>query len=254
MARWQISMTSPSAPLKLLLWDIDGTLVWTGRAGEEALLAAMRELYGIETSLHDVDYKGRTDRHIGMMLLKKHGIPLTEDSLHDFVEAYLRHLARLLPEKQGWVYPGILRILDEAHARPDLVNGLLTGNMRAGARLKLSHYQVWHYFEFGAFADDSHDRNQLGPVALRRALEEHKLDVTPDRVFVIGDTPHDVACGKVIGARTIAVATGGFSVDELRACAPDAVFRDFSDPASFFAAIDCGGLSPAAPQVPQNVR
>jgi len=239
--RWQLGPAMPSAasptPLKLLLWDIDGTLVWTGKAGEEALVEAMRELHGIETSLHDVDYKGRTDRRIGMMLLEKHGIPLTEATLHDFVEAYLRHLARLLPQKQGWVYPGILRILDQAHARPDVASGLLTGNMRAGAELKLSHYQVWHYFEFGAFADDSHDRNQLGPVALKRALEEQGLDITPGRVFVIGDTPHDVACGKVIGARTIAVATGGFSVDELRACGADAVFPDFSDPVAFWEAV-----------------
>lgn len=225
-------------PRKLLLWDIDGTLIWTGRAGEEALLAAMRELHGIETSLHDVDYKGRTDRRIGMMLLEKHGIPVTPDTVHDFIEAYLRHLALLLPQKQGWVYPGILNILEQAHARPDLINGLLTGNMRQGARLKLSHYQVWHYFEFGAFADDSHDRNDLGPVALRRAVEEHNLDIPPHRIFVIGDTPHDIACGKVIGARTIAVATGGFTLDELRACGPDAAFADFSDPAAFFAAIE----------------
>jgi phosphoglycolate phosphatase len=226
--------TIPPAATKLLLWDIDGTLIWSGKAGEEALIDAMRELHGIETSLQDVDYKGRTDRRIAMMLLEKHGIPLTEDSLHQFVEAYLRHLARLLPEKKGWVYQGILEILEQAHQRTDVVNALLTGNMRRGAELKLSHYQVWHYFEFGAFADDSHDRNQLGPVALRRALEEQKLDITPDRIYVIGDTPHDVACGKVIGAKTIAVATGGFTVEELRACEPTAVFDDFRQPGRFF--------------------
>jgi phosphoglycolate phosphatase len=229
-----LSGTVAPGSLKLLLWDIDGTLIWSGKAGEEAIVEAMREVHGIETSLQDVDYKGRTDRRIGMMMLEKHGIPLTEDSLHQFVEAYLRHLARLLPEKKGWVYQGILEILEQAHQRPDLINALLTGNMRRGAELKLSHYRVWHYFEFGAFADDSHDRNQLGPVALRRALEEQKLDITPDRIYVIGDTPHDVACGKVIGAKTIAVATGGFTVEELRACEPTAVFDDFSHPEQFF--------------------
>lgn len=226
------------AATKLLLWDIDGTLIWSGKAGEEAIVDAMRELHGLETSLHDIDYKGRTDRHIGMMMLEKHGIPLTDESLHDFVEAYLRHLARLLPAKQGWIYKGILEILDQAHARPDVVNALLTGNMRRGAELKLAHYKVWHYFEFGAFADDSHDRNKLGPVALRRALEEHGLDVAPERTFVIGDTPHDIACGKVIGARTIGVATGGFSTDALAACGPTAVFDDFAHPEKFFQLID----------------
>jgi len=224
--------------IKLLLWDIDGTLIWSGKAGEVALVDAMRELHGIETSLHDVDYKGRTDRRISMMLLEKHGIPLTEENQHAFVEGYLRNLARLLPEKKGWVYQGILEILEQTHRRPDVINALLTGNMRRGAELKLSHYKVWQYFEFGAFADDSHDRNQLGPVALRRALEDHKLEITPDRIFVIGDTPHDVACGKVIGAKTIAVATGGYSVEELRACDPTAVFDDFGHPEKFLDLID----------------
>ncbi|MDX6766223.1 MAG: haloacid dehalogenase-like hydrolase [Candidatus Methylacidiphilales bacterium] len=232
------SSPNTATATKLLLWDIDGTLIWSGRAGEDALLAAMKELHGIETSLQDVDYKGRTDRRIGMMLMEKHHISLTDESLHDFVECYLKHLARLLPEKTGWVYRGVLDILEEAHRRPDLVNALLTGNMRRGAELKLAHYNVWHYFEFGAFADDSHDRNQLGPVALQRALEEQKLDITPGRVFVIGDTPHDVACGKVIGAKTIAVATGGFTADELRDCGPSAVFEDFSHPEAFFHLID----------------
>jgi phosphoglycolate phosphatase-like HAD superfamily hydrolase len=222
----------------LLLWDIDGTLIWSGRAGEEALVEALRECHGIESTLDDVDYKGRTDRRIGMMLLEKHGLPITPDTLHDFVESYLKHLGQLLPQKQGWVYPGILEILERAHRRPDLINALLTGNMRRGADLKLSHFQVGHYFQFGAFADDSHERNELGPVALRRALDEHHLNVPPERVYVIGDTPHDVSCGKIIGAQTIAVATGGYPVQALQDCEPSVVFEDFSDPDTFFAWLD----------------
>lgn len=226
------------APTKLLLWDIDGTLIHSGKAGEDAFAQAMHDEFGIDTSLHVIDYRGRTDRRISHLMLEHHGLPRTPENIHRLVESYLGHLAAILPQRQGGLYPGIGGILEAAHHRPDLVNALLTGNMVRGAQLKLGHYQVWHYFEFGAFADDSDNRNDLGPVALRRALEDHGLQVTPEHTFVIGDTPHDVACGQVIGARTLAVATGAFSVEELRACGPTAVFADFSDPAAFFAVID----------------
>ena len=110
---------------------------------------------------------------------------------------------------------------------------LLTGNVERGARIKLGHHGLSHFFKFGAFADDSQWRNELGPVALRRARELHGVEFTPERVFVIGDTPHDIACGKVIGARTIAVATGQYSLEELNAHTPHAAFSDLSDTAAF---------------------
>ncbi|HET7535847.1 MAG TPA: HAD hydrolase-like protein, partial [Candidatus Didemnitutus sp.] len=107
-----------------------------------------------------------------------------------------------------------------------------------GARIKLEHYKVWHYFEFGAFGDDSPLRNELGPHALRRAKERHAIEFSPANTFVIGDTPHDIECGKVIGAQTIGVATGTFSVDELAAHQPTAVFKDFADTTALLRVID----------------
>ncbi|MBM3852765.1 MAG: hydrolase, partial [Verrucomicrobia bacterium] len=124
------------------------------------------------------------------------------------------------------------------HRRADIAQGLLTGNIRRGAEFKLTHYRVWHYFEFGAFADDSPRRNDLGPHALRRAGALHRHEFTPARTFIIGDTPHDIECGKVIGARTIAVATGRHPVAELARHAPDAVFPDFADTAALLRVID----------------
>ena len=122
--------------------------------------------------------------------------------------------------------------------RPDVVQGLLTGNLQRGAEVKLTHHKVWHYFEFGAYADDSTHRNDLGPHALRRAKEKHAVEFSPDRTFIIGDTPHDIECGKVIGARTIAVATGKYSEAELSSHEPTAVFGNFADTAAFLRVID----------------
>jgi phosphoglycolate phosphatase len=230
-------------PDKLLLWDIDGTLVSTGRAGEFALEDSIRANFGEAPDLGGVEIAGRTDRAIAMQVICKYGREPNLENVARFLDGYVNALARRLPERKpfGTVYAGITSILDEVQRRPDLAQGLLTGNIHRGAKLKLEHYDVFHYFEFGAFADDHHDRNALPPFARARAEARYEVEFPPHRIFVIGDTPHDVACGKAIGARTIAVATGRFSIDELRACGADAVFADFSDTAAFFAFIDGPG-------------
>ena len=120
----------------------------------------------------------------------------------------------------GRLLPGILPLLAALKPRPDIVLGLLTGNLARGAEIKLTHYGVWHYFEFGAYADDHHDRNQLGYFARQRAREKHGLEIPPERIFVLGDTPHDIACARAIEAKAVAIATGKFSVEELRALVP----------------------------------
>jgi phosphoglycolate phosphatase-like HAD superfamily hydrolase len=121
--------------------------------------------------------------------------------------------------------------------RPDCLLALLTGNLAAGAEVKLSHYGVWHYFGFGAYADDHHVRNELGPVAQARALEQHGEEFPPERIYVIGDTPRDIECGKAFGAVTVAVATGKYAREELASHGPDFLFDDFSDPDAVLAAI-----------------
>jgi phosphoglycolate phosphatase len=232
---WQDDFMSDK---KLLLWDIDGTLVSTGKAGEIALGVALEKRFGIKGSIDQVDYRGRTDRRIGEMLLELHGIERSAQNLHDFMETYLESLEEQLPQREGIVHPGILEILELSRGRSNLISALLTGNLERGARLKLEHYKVWHYFEFGAFADDSANRNDLGPVALERAMEKTGLSLPPEQVFVIGDTPHDISCARVIGARAIAVATGGYTKEELRDHQPDALFEDFRHPEAFFELIE----------------
>lgn len=227
-------------PTKLLLWDIDGTLVSTGQAGEFALRDAMLALCGFEPDLSGIEIAGRTDRSIAMQILTKYGLDTTVGRVAQFLDAYIEALVRRLPERRpfGSIYSGILAILDEADRRPDIAQGLVTGNIHRGARLKLEHYKVFHYFEFGAFADDGQDRNSLPPFAKARAEARYDVSFSPSSIFVIGDTPHDIACGKAIGARTIGVATGHYSPEQLKAAGGDIVFQDLSDTRAFFAFID----------------
>ena len=223
-----------SSPRKLLLWDIDGTILHTGKAGEAALGRAMGKLHGIHRGLQGLEIAGRTDRWIVEQLLARDGKPNGAEEVARFLDVYVELLAEELPKRNGGLHPGVLGILEEAHQRPELVQALLTGNIEKGARLKLERYGVNHFFAFGAFADDSAFRNDLGPHAKRRAKEHHGEEFPPERVFVIGDTPHDVACARAMGARAIAVATGSFTESQLKDCGADAVFTDLAHPKAFF--------------------
>jgi phosphoglycolate phosphatase len=213
----------------LLLWDIDGTLIASGGAGMRALRVAMLRVFGIDGSLDDIDFAGRTDRWIIRQVLAKFALPATEENFARYFESYVAALPVELAHPGTRVLPGVRPLLDAAVSRGGIAQGLLTGNMRRGAEVKLGYHGLWSYFPFGAFADDSEQRNDLGPHALRRARERHGVEFLPERVWVIGDTPHDIACGKIIGARTLALATGGHSLAALRAHAPTAAFANLGD-------------------------
>lgn len=225
---------------KLLLFDIDGTLLTSGGAGEKALGLAVKDCFRVEDDLAGVEIAGRTDSGIARQICEKYGQEASVDNLAAFYDAYLRHLEEQLPRLPGRILPGIVEILEKLAGQDDVAVGLLTGNLSRGAHLKLTHYGVWDFFEFGAFADDHHERNELGPFAQRRAAEKYG-EFRAEDVFVIGDTPHDIACGKAIGARTIAIATGRYSERDLRGCGADHVFDDLSDVTQFFDAL---GLKP----------
>jgi len=214
---------------RLLLFDIDGTLIHSGGAGMHALRRTLADRFGIEDNLTDVEIAGMTDSGIVISILKKHNIPVTNENVSAYLDGYAHHLSLELPRREGKLLPGILELLEKLRARPNVVLALLTGNISRGAQLKLEHYGVWHFFEFGAFADDHHDRNQLGPFARSRAKEKHGREFSPEEIDVIGDTPRDIACGKAFGARTIAVATGTWSRAELAEHEPDFLIDDFSD-------------------------
>jgi phosphoglycolate phosphatase-like HAD superfamily hydrolase len=214
---------------RLLLFDIDGTLVNTGGAGVESLKTTMRSRFSATDDLHDIEIAGKTDRAIIRDILRKYQVDPNEENIASFAQEYIDGLPLSLSRSRGRVLPGIQRLLERLRPQPNIVLALLTGNLQQGAKLKLQHYGLWDFFEFGAFADDHHDRNELGAFARERAQSRHGHDFDAADIDVIGDTNHDIACGKAFGARTIAVATGSWSRERLQACAPDFLFDDLSD-------------------------
>jgi phosphoglycolate phosphatase len=214
---------------RLLLFDIDGTLIHSGGAGVHALKSAFTERFGIVDDLQDIEIAGMTDSGIVVSILNKHKIPATNENVSAFLDSYVHFLSLELPRRVGKLLPGVLELLEKLKSRSHLVLALLTGNVSRGAQLKLEHYGVWHFFEFGAFADDHHDRNRLGTVARARAKEKHGRQFSTSEIDVIGDTPRDIACGKAFGARTIAVATGTWKRDQLAKYEPDFLIDDLSN-------------------------
>jgi len=214
---------------RLLLFDIDGTLIHSAGAGVQALKSALTERFGIEDDLRGIEIAGMTDSGIVVSILKKHNIPATNENISAFLDSYVHFLSLELPRRKGKLLPGVLDLLNKLGSRPHVVLALLTGNVSRGAQLKLEHYGVWHFFEFGAFADDHRDRNRLGSFARARAKEKHGKEFPASKIDVIGDTPRDIACGKAIGARTIAVATGTWRREQLAKYQPDFLIDDLSD-------------------------
>ena len=223
-------------PDKLLLWDIDGTIIRTKGAGEAAMNLAFIEVFKQDGDLHEIDYSGRTDPLLGKMLCEHYGLPYEPASNQIFVEAYVRHLSNILAETPATLLPG-MDVLAMLAARSDCLQGLLTGNVRAGGKVKLASVGCWEHFAYGAFADGCFNRNELAPRALELARDEYGVEFASDQIFVIGDTPRDVECGQQVQACTIAVATGKYSAAELEAVGPDHVFEDFSDSGAFLAAL-----------------
>src|SRR4051812_1869419 len=220
----------------LVLFDIDGTLVLTGAAGLRAMNRACADLVGHADALAGIPVAGRTDRIILSDVAAQAGRVLDEELLKELRQKYVTHLREEI-ELPGRgtkaVMPGVRELLDALAEREDVFVGLLTGNFESGARIKLEHFDLWHYFRCGAYGDDSADRNALVPFALERAKGCGLPDLPADRIFVVGDTPHDVACARAVGAVPVAVATGTFTVDQLKATGADIVFEDLSDTNAF---------------------
>lgn len=210
----------------LVLFDIDGTLVLTGRAGLRGMDAAFAALHGWTSALDGIDFAGRTDRAIVADVFRGRGLDApSEAELFAVRDAYVEALGREIAKPSPWpsgVLPGVLDVLGVAEQDPAVVVGLLTGNFERGAEVKLGHFDLWRRFEFGAFGDHHVNRRDLVPVALDRARERgHQMRA--EDVVIIGDTPLDVDCAHAHGARAIGVATGPFSVDALRAVGADLV-------------------------------
>src|SRR4051794_18986840 len=186
--------------MRIILFDIDGTLVRTGGAGKAAMEAGLRAAFGITHINDTVPYSGRTDRAIARDLLAVHGIEPTPENQRTLQAAYLAELPAALKQFGGQVCPGVGELLVTLGTQPDTVLGLLTGNVRAGAQAKLGHFGLWDYFVCGGFGDEHFDRDDVARMALAEVKSHLGREVDPARVWVIGDTPLDVRCARAIGA------------------------------------------------------
>lgn len=221
--------------MTVLLFDIDGTLISSLGAGKAALEAALLEAFGLDRLQGTVAYSGRTDTAIGAELLALHGIEPSAANRRTLHEAYLKNLPQALRARPGRVLPGVAGLLAHLSARQDAAVGLLTGNLRRGADVKLGHYGLDRHFAFGGFGDEAHDRDEVAQAAFAAAAARLGAPPAPERVWVVGDTPLDVKCARAIGANVLAVATGLHSLEELADHRPDLLLQDLGDPEPFLA-------------------
>lgn len=215
-----------------LLFDIDGTLLSSGGAGQAAMEEALRHLFGKSGPVSGVSTAGRTDYAISRELFAYYGLTWDDDAGQSFQNVYLELLPKHLSARPGMVLPGVVELLELLSERDDVVLGLLTGNYARGAQVKLRHFELDHHFAFGGYGDLHGHRNDVATEAWRQARQHHP-QLREDRVWVIGDTPADVQCGRAIGARVLAVATGMYSRSELAECAPDLLRANLAEPAEW---------------------
>jgi phosphoglycolate phosphatase-like HAD superfamily hydrolase len=216
---------------KLILFDIDGTLVLTGGAGVRALSRAFTEIFGVHDALNGFEVAGRTDAWILREIAARHGLAWDTPTARRFHETYVSHLREEVrsPGPRKGVMPGIRALLNALAARDDVIVGLLTGNVEEGARIKLEHFDLWRYFRCGAFGDGALERNPLLYTALNRVEACGGPRIPPEDVVVVGDTPHDIAVAAAGGSRAVAVATGSYDLAALGAAGADVVMNDLSD-------------------------
>jgi phosphoglycolate phosphatase-like HAD superfamily hydrolase len=224
------------------LFDIDGTLLSSGGAGKAALEEGLAEEFGVRGTMEKLVLSGRTDNAIVSDLLQLSGIADSPKNRARLFAGYLRHLPVCLSRCTGRVLPGVQALLQLLQARGDVVVGLLTGNIRAGARLKLGHYGLCDYFAFGGFGDRHHHRDDVAREALAEVHRHVGTPFDPSRLWVIGDTPHDVTCARAIGAKSVAVVTGWHDRTELAGCNPDLLLDDLSDPEPLVSCWTCSDL------------
>jgi phosphoglycolate phosphatase-like HAD superfamily hydrolase len=214
---------------RLILFDIDGTLVHCGPTPRRIFKRALEEVFGTAGPIDDWIFDGKTDPMIVAELMTAAGVPPDGERTGMALAKYAAALETELPaEGRKKVYPGVKELLPALSKEPVLL-GLLTGNIRQGARAKLVSLDLWQYFPFGAFADDSPVRKELADIAVQRAFELTGQRFTGRQIVIIGDTEHDVKCGRHLGARAIGVGTGRSSAKELLGHGADQAFDDFSD-------------------------
>ncbi len=215
--------------IRLVLFDIDGTLVHTGGAGTAAFTKTFAKQFNLHHGTEKMKFAGRTDVSLVREFFRIHDVTATPEHFREFFEHYVFWLQHILEVNGGEMCRGVRAFIHDLQTLPQPpVLGLLTGNVQIGAEIKLRHFGLWEIFKFGGFADDHEERDQIAAAAFQRARRVLGKELSPQEVVVIGDTPFDVRCGKFIGAKTLAVATGGSKLDELKSSAADWTVADLT--------------------------
>ncbi len=208
--------------IRLVLFDIDGTLIHSGGAGEKAFGRVFANLFGVTDGVARLKFAGRTDPAIVRECFLQNAIEPSPENFARFFDAYVFMLDHMLHQLPGVTLPGVWNWLHELRTLPHRpAVGLLTGNIRLGAELKLRRYNLWEQFDIGGFASDSIDRNEIASIAKARGEALLGRELRGDEVLVIGDTPLDITCARHIGAKVLAVATGAFNPQDLATLHPD---------------------------------
>jgi len=223
--------------LKFLLFDIDGTLLKTGGAGQVAMRQVMLRQHGLYEE-SQLDVHGRTDWAIIDQLLRAHRIEPNSAAIREFYDGYVDELESAMHAVNGTLLAGVQELLSVLHQMNDVHCGVLTGNGRAAAAIKLRHFGIETFFQFGGFGETTGSRNEIARIALQAARTSAPGDRDPDDVWVVGDTVHDVRCARSIGAKALAVGTGGVDLDELRRCGPDVFLPDLACKDTFLDSIN----------------
>jgi phosphoglycolate phosphatase len=216
--------------VRLVLFDIDGTLIRTGGAGMKAFAKVFSSEFNAADGFERLKFAGRTDLSLVREFFSFHQIPPTPQNFERFFERYVFWLDHILHQSSAAVYPGVWEFIRGLQALPEPpLLGLLTGNIRLGAEIKLRHLKLWETFEMGGFGDDHEERAQIAAIARQRGNRILGRDLAGDEVLVIGDTPLDIRCARAIGARCLAVATGGHPLAELELHQPHWAVKDLRD-------------------------
>jgi len=232
---------------RLILFDIDGTLLITGGAAKRAFIRAVQDTYGVVGRLESFPFDGKTDPQIIRIVLKEAGVSesVIEEKLWDCLKLYVKYNEEELPKAtKAMLYPGVRDVLELLSKDKRVTLGVLTGNVEEGAKQKLAMFELARYFVFGVYGSDSADRVELARLALERAEEVTGHCFEPQETYIIGDTEFDISCSHAIGAHAVAVATGNSGVERLGSFGPDLLFRDYSDPGRFYKALT-GEAGPA---------
>ncbi|MGA2852927.1 MAG: HAD hydrolase-like protein [Verrucomicrobiota bacterium] len=215
--------------VRLVLFDVDGTLVHTGGAGKNAFARTFAAAFDAHDGVKKVNFGGRTDVSLVRELFGIHGIPATPENFRIFFEHYAFWLDHLIANTNGEICRGVTEFIRDLRALPNPpCLGLLTGNIRLGAEIKLRRHALWEFFETGGFADDHEDRNHIAVAAFERGRRVLGGNLNGGEILVVGDTPHDIRCGQFIGAKVLAVATGGATLEELQKHKPDWAAEDLT--------------------------